>query len=35
MRTKLLAAAVFATAALAALAIERSTRPNLVDEYDD
>lgn len=35
MSTKLLAAAVFATAALAALAIERSTRSNLVDEYDD
>jgi len=35
MRSKLLAAVVFATAALAALAIERTTRPNLVDEYAD
>lgn len=35
MRKKLLAITAIATAALAALAIERRSRPDLADEYDD
>lgn len=35
MRSKLLAGAVLGTATLAALFIERRTRPDLADEFDD
>jgi hypothetical protein len=35
MRRKLIAAVLIATALFAALIVERSTRPDLVDEYDD